>query len=470
MTSQVTVPSEKIKLLFNLINKAVKKIDRDKVYIYFMPNGLYAVIDIIHLVVPVPLALDIRGFMVRYNEIAELSKSEGDIVFSIRDTEADRNSVEFELQNGEEPVWVTYKERSVMKEIITKSRIDIVMDLDYHKIPDTTVESSEFLPAIATCSPYRDFESAGALNDFCIDDAKIVVTDGHCLFVVNVVDISSRVFEQAACEALRNEQFLLDGRVGSLLPKSGNCRLSSRVVRAWVKDDEGKQVEKDIVVLYVGFSDYYIVVSSTERRFPRWRLLIPENEEGAYKLHIDPRDVQVCLNQLKELPTCEKYKQDKRNRVHLHIVEGRFCIDSCSVEISNTRLQFSEFTTGVVPENIYIDVQYLCGALQLATEVRQTDDSPLCFESATATVVVMPYTMKSSSVDACKEVTHIVDLQDHWKPEQPVKKTVVKKQPQNTNTTFAHTYRDIIETLQKENEQLKKENEQLHQLSNAKKS
>jgi hypothetical protein len=406
-------------------------------------------------------------------------KAEGDVVFSIRsidtiNSDEDKETIEsYHLQKGEELVWVSYTEKGIRKEITEKSDVDVTIDFEYHRIPEKTIESTMFLSAIAMCAPYLD--SAGGysgnewhLSRFCLESNKIIATDKHRLIVAKDIDINPLVFYNKKGKV--TDRFLLQGNVSLLLPKSGSCQLASRIESIWQYNEESStQTERNVTVLYIVFPDYYILTTGNSLGYSDWHRVTDEKiDKDAHRLHIDPRDAQMCIKQLKMLP---KSKFGER-AVHLHFEEGRLCADSRATDTSNIRLRFSEHTTGSIASETIVDNISLGDALQYATEVFQnpTRDvtllgtterkvSPLHFESDIATIAVMPSTKNSEA----KKITSVVEMKEHW--EQQVKKSVVKKptvqkQPKS-NALFASADRDIIVALRLENEQLKKEIEML---------
>jgi hypothetical protein len=91
MELKFSVPSEKIKLLFSLIKKVAKTTEwKRRAFVYFSVNGIYAIAGDIHLCVPVPLEMDISGFVMCYTDIEKIQKSDGDVItFSVQETAKD---------------------------------------------------------------------------------------------------------------------------------------------------------------------------------------------------------------------------------------------------------------------------------------------------------------------------------------------------------------------------------------------
>jgi hypothetical protein len=449
--SEVKIPSEKIKLLLGLIKKAVRG-TKDFIFVCITPKGLHAVVNDIHFVVPVLLPLEIDGIKIRYTDIEVLLKSQGDVIFSSCDSD--------------NFVTITYTVYDVVKKIEVHYKSDVVLDFEYYKTPENVIESSKFLSAITMCSPCRDkdkYNPKYILHRFCIEGNEMITTNGRCLIVAHDLDINSLVFELTVSKEKPNGYFLLDDGILPLLPKSGTCRLAALTEKV-IKPDGSTH---DVAVLRIGFSDYFIFTTSSDSRFPRWKSILPVEEKKAHKLHIDPRDAQVCLRQLKTLPKSSQSKYEKENYVYVHIEEGRLCIDSCSSEIGNIRLCCSEFTTGSIADNVYLDVHYLSTALEVASEMSQNpiriskineahiEIQPLHFESDIATFVVMP-AKDPASKQEMKEITFVIDVKKYW--EQPKKQVVQKSR---CSTLFFNAEQELVTQLKLENEQLKKENEQL---------
>jgi hypothetical protein len=473
MDFSITVPSESIKLLLGLVKKVAKTNDiKFRVFVYFTVNGLYAIVHGIHVGVPLHLPMDMDGFVLKYSDIEILKKSEGDVTFSIFDTVdldggGDINS--HGLQKGKVSVRITYIEKGIPKEIIENACVDVAIDLKYYQIPENAIESSRFLQTIAMCEPYYDRrkgcgDSVPVCGAFCLEGDKIIATNGHRMIVAKDVDIDSLVFFDS--QKKPTNQFLLQGIVSSLLPKSGTCRLASRVETTWEHNyvtDE--QVEKNTSLLYIVCPEYFIITTMVAGRYVKWQSLVVDDVEGVHKLHLDPRDVEVCLKRLHVLPV-DKSRFKERDIVRFCFNEGRLCIESCAEQISNTRLRLSEFTTGSIAPETYLDVTYLEDALKIFTEVSQnptevdtsfgaatTYVQPLRFESNDALVIVMPCTGVKQN-----KITSVIDVKDHW--ERSAKKPVVQKQSKRS-ALFTNADKDIIAALRLENEQLKKEIETL---------
>jgi hypothetical protein len=136
--------------------------------------------------------LGIGGFVIDYVVIETLSKSEGDIVFSIRN---DNTLSPFDVvllssmvysdkaESQSDMSYITYLEKGDRKEIAIKSRVDVVVNLTHHCVPKNTITSIKFLSAIAMCAPYFDDggvdKSVSALGSFCLEGNNIIAVDGR---------------------------------------------------------------------------------------------------------------------------------------------------------------------------------------------------------------------------------------------------------------------------------------------------
>jgi hypothetical protein len=495
MTFTITVPSSKIILLQTLVKKTEKRFFGYR-YVLFTPLGLC--IDMknsAHLFVPVEL--DLSGIKEMFGQEAfsmpfkdgfdRLTCTGGDVTFTftyptdkktekseeINESDESDESNESNESNESEQEYpklkhcpsITYYEKGIVRRLSQSVDIESVSLNDF-AVPADTIESSRFLSAVATCVPYcgdgivSDSDGGGYYDAgmLCVERDIMGASDQGRIAIAKNLDIAS-LFSDGASDC-----FWLSRSVFPLLPKSGTCRLALETKTKNVSE-YGNDEKRKVFCLYIGFPDYCIFISDcfdTTSQYPKlrkWmdglRKRLTENPENTNRLHIDDRDRLACIQRLDVLP---KDKNATSNTIHVHIVEGRLCIDSCSVEISNARLRFSEFTIGDLTP-MFMNNSYLGKALQSpVTGVRQIDGDCLLIESDDAVAAIMGVIRGTELKE--KEIISVVDLQDHWKPEQPVKKPVAKKQ---LGSLFVNTYRDIIETLQKENEQLKKENEQLRQ-------
>jgi hypothetical protein len=400
-----------------------------RVFVFFTRRGLYANAGYFRFFVPIPL--DIDSFTVPLSDLNDLLKATGDVIFSL----------------DEDLSHVTFTECNITKQ--KDCKVDIVDFNEFCELPEETIESSDFLEAV---SMSRAFVGKGDQSSlFCLDGEYIVATNGYRM-IFGKIEIP-----------LFDTPFLLDSDIVSLVPKSGVCRLAKVFypVQRW----SDQEVE---TCLYVGLSDCHIWVSSTEGRFKRWRGIIPQQNSDTHKLHIDTRDVSACVRRLGVLP-----KDSKKDNFVRFCVEGdRLCIESCAERGFNTRLRFSELTTGNVSSVVCFDVEDIQAGLQISNELWQNPVAvsketpptnreymevlkfePLVFESDKMTVLVMSRALKKD----VQKVTNTVELKEFWKPN---KEPVIKKQLKR-NALFVSVDKDRIAVLQTENEQLKKELEQL---------
>jgi hypothetical protein len=467
MKSSVTVPSAKIKLLLGLIKRSAKMIRvKEETYVYFTTAGLFAVVDNVHICVPLILTLNKNDLMLKYTDIEFLSKSEGDVTFLCRNGKAGKQDSDgyselrksHRVQGCEGIVWVTHTEHGVAKTIIKKCVIANLIDLEYHRIPETTIDSPEFLSTIAMCTPYLQSTSGETWADcFCFNGGEIIATDRHRIIAVKDTGIDSLVFYDSAKKI--TDQFLMRGLVSALLPKSGTCRLASRLepIREY-RPETDEHTKRNVTVFYIISPDYYIVTEGVKGQAPAWEAILDEPVKDARRLHIDKRDAQTCIKQLKVLP---RGRYDMDHCIHLCFDEGRLCVDSCADDTPNVRLRFSEFTTGSVDMNNYTNAGYLSDALQVAAEAYQNPpklcvdngvekavERPLCFTSDSGSVMISVMTHHSIYKD--QRIANIVEVKDHWE-QQP------KKQPKSKSRLSAHSDSDLIASLKLENEQLKKE-------------
>jgi hypothetical protein len=289
-------------------------------------------------------------------------------------------------------------------------------------MPKNTITSTKFLSVIAMCAPYCDKDDGSeikkALSSFCLEGDNIIAVDGRRLIVAKNIDIDSLAF--CGDERMVTDRFLLQGNVSLLLPKSGSCQLAPLVTPVLEYDNKlQKHVKKTVAVLYIGFPDYFICVPCVSGRFPNWKSLLPEHNAKTHKLHIDTRDAQACIKQLKTLPK----REYRTSCVHLHFEDGRLCADSQSADTPNIRLRFSEHTTGSIASETGIDIDFLGDVLRVATEMQQNSGKgivPLHFESDIATIIVMSHDL----YDNVSEIASVVELEEHWKSwiPKPVKR------------------------------------------------
>jgi hypothetical protein len=437
MKFTVTVPCDKIALMVSLIKKS-GCFKTMHVPVIFTSHGLYT-LGWSRFFVPVSLDMGTAQFCIDFNDLIPLG-SDGDVEISFH---AADNIFENDNSKWEEAATLRYTKCGIPNQLEAVVRSP---NVDYEllfKIPEETIESSNFLPAIVTCSPFLSNNKFTALGSFCIDRGSIVALDSCCMLSINNIDVPS----------FGDSVFLLSKFNASVLPKSGTCRMGS-----FLRDCDGEQK----YCLYINLSDFCVWFDCAKGKFPKWKSLLEKKEivpevGTLHKLHIDKRDAEAFLKRMKALPESEN------GSVLLSIVDGRLCIDSASSKVVNVRLRFSEYTTGIITSPTGIACNYFRSVLPFAENVFQTfyigEKLPgmLIFESDNKIGCVCPY---GSDVTKFKPVESVVDLKDFWNTKKTIQKTTPNKQLQR-GSLFVNAERELITELRLENEQLHKTIEEL---------
>jgi hypothetical protein len=500
---QLNIPSNKIKTIINFVKNVRKsvyaKLNRS---IFFTQRGLCVEFEEIgtRCLVSMEMPLGFHGFMVNQVDLVVLSKAEGDIVFSFDDCGSDVlvldeekpfddvlyadelqepekeqredydnsnaqstqvvNSVHSQYEN-EVSLNITYTECGITKQIQCSAYTDIVVVPQCFTIPENTVESSKFLPTLATCNSYRGaVDGKYQLTAFCLEDDKIVVTDEYRICIAKDVGVPSLKCQSYCIGESDSSPYrhLLHGDIVSLVPKSGACRMASLLEYVPVEDSVSKtNISTPVSCLYIGFSDCHIWTRCVEGNYPNWRRYEFDTELDFQSLCIDKRDALICLKQLDALP---KDVERGNAYIYLHFEEGRLCIDSCARRSLNSRIRFSELTTGAI--DVFADVKYFQDILRLAIKTQQnpivikTLDSYIVFKSDSVMVLLMA----ASDIKERNTVASTTETQQYWAVENPRKQSTVSKPPKR-NALFVNADKDRIAVLQIENEQLKKEIELL---------
>jgi hypothetical protein len=342
---QTIVPFAALERISRFVGKSRKqRSDGSFIILIFTSKGLYLVTDTVKFFVPVTLDID-SPFALSFDTLKPVFQRQN------------RIPVTFE-QYGNSKVKVMYACRKETKELVLPV-VDWSPEFLWNP-PAVTIESTTFLPALATGFPFIDFSSGQtALRHFCLTERCVVATDRIALCACEDVDIPFFPVETP---------FLLDGRIAPALPASGACRLGAITLfdRTW---------------LYIGLADgsRVWVCGSNAGTFPKWKSVMPEasikNQERPNILNIDKDDAQTLLSQF-DLWLPGLYKP-----AHRSVEQGYLLFRSFSNKIvldtvfqfteDNFRFCFSERTKGGIRDETMIKGKYLKKILPLSLRVSQ---------------------------------------------------------------------------------------------------